>query len=212
MGSSRPQSRDMTNTSAPVSTRPALLGWDGAPVATGANLVTVVRTLLAVTLGMAALVGHDARLLIVAYAVYWVGDMLDGWLARRLDEETRLGAIADIVSDRACCAVLICGLCTLQPGLLPALVVFVAQFMVLDCVLSLSFLRWPLVSPNDFHRVSLVVWRLNWSPPAKAINTAGVVLAVATGSLPLALCVALAQVVVKVWSAHQVTTLALPVR
>ncbi len=196
----------------PALIRPAMPSWDAAPVATWANLVTVVRTVVAVALGMAALVDHDARLLVVAYAVYWVGDMLDGWLARRLDQETRLGAIADIVSDRACCAVLVCGLCTLQPALWPALVVFLLQFMVLDCVLSLSFLGWPLLSPNDFHRVSVVVWRLNWSPPAKAINTAGVVLAVATGSLPLALSVAVAQVAVKAWSAHRVTTLALPGR
>ena len=45
----------------------------------------------------------------LAYAVYWVGDIADGWAARRLGQETRAGAVLDIVSDRACTAVLCVG-------------------------------------------------------------------------------------------------------
>lgn len=181
--------------------------WRSAPTATWANLVTGTRTVGAVGVGLVALVQQSATLLCLAYAIYWAGDILDGWLARRLHQETRLGAVLDILSDRACCAVLVCGLVTLQPQLWPALAVFLLQFMVLDCTLSLAFLCWPLLSPNYFYVVDRTVWRWNWSPPAKAVNTAGVVLAVATGSLLLAFAVASAQLLVKAESARRVVGL-----
>lgn len=186
---------------------PVAPSWDGLAVCSWPNLVTTVRTVLAVALGLEAIVQRSATLLLAAYGVYWVGDVLDGWVARRLDQETRLGAVLDIISDRACCAVLVCGLSSLRPELWPALALFLLQFMVLDCVLSLAFLRWPLTSPNYFHLVDRGVWRLNWSPPAKALNTVAVVGAVAAGSVLLATTVAAGQLALKAWSARRVLDL-----
>jgi phosphatidylglycerophosphate synthase len=188
----------------PAAPEPAL---DAAPLGrlrTVPNAVTLVRTVLAVALGTVAVSSGDLVLLAVAYAVYWVGDVLDGWSARRLGQETRLGAVLDIVSDRACTAVLCGGLVAHVTGVVPVAVVFLLSFMVLDTMLSLAFLCWPLLSPNDFHRVDRTVWRLNWSPPAKAANTAGVVGALVAGLPWLALGVAVVVVVVKLWSAARV--------
>jgi len=190
----------------PLIERPRAVGT----VATVPNVITVVRTVAAVGLGAYALVERSGSLLLVAYAVYWLGDMLDGWSARRLGQETRLGAVLDIVSDRACCAVLCCGLLALNPSLWPALSIFLVQFMVIDCVLSLAFLCWSIDTPNDFHVVDRLVWRLNWSPLAKAVNTVGVVMAVVVGSLGLALVVAAAQLALKSWSAVAVLRLLTP--
>jgi phosphatidylglycerophosphate synthase len=181
----------------------------GEPVRTWANGMTVIRTAVAVPLGLLAVVRASPGLLVTAYACYWIGDVLDGWLARRLNQETRIGAVLDIISDRACCGVLVCGLAVTQPTMGPALAVFLLQFMVLDCVLSLSFLRWPLLSPNYFHQVDRTVWLVNWSPPAKAVNTVTVVIAVLSHHPALALAVAVAQLGLKIWSARRV--LALPV-
>lgn len=186
---------------------PVAPSWDGLAVCSWPNLITTVRTVLAVALGLEAVVQRSATLLLAAYGVYWVGDVLDGWVARRLDQETRLGAVLDIISDRACCAVLVCGLASLRPELWPALALFLLQFMVLDCVLSLAFLRWPLTSPNYFYLVDRGVWRLNWSPPAKALNTVAVVGAVAAGSVLLATTVAAGQLALKAWSARRVLDL-----
>ena len=177
------------------------------PVRTVANLVTAVRTVVAVALGIAAVSAGDLTLVAVGYAVYWVGDVLDGWSARRLGQETRLGAVLDIVSDRACTAVLCTGLVMQLPGVAPLALVFLLSFMVLDTLLSMSFLCWPLTGPNDFHRVDHEVWLLNWSPAAKAANTAGVVAAVALGAYTAGLAVALVVVAVKVWSAARVLRL-----
>lgn len=204
----RPDAAAMTSSAlAPVL---PVTGWP--PIVNWPNVLTLTRTAVAVTIGLAAVVHASGTALLTAYAVYWVGDVLDGWLARRLRQETRLGAVLDIISDRACGAVLACGLVVLHPDLWPALAVFLLQFLVLDCVLSLAFLRWPIDSPNDFHLIDRTIWRLNWSPPAKAVNTVAVVAAVAAGSVELALSLAVAQLALKIWSARQVLALDLPGR
>ncbi|MEU4241114.1 CDP-alcohol phosphatidyltransferase family protein [Actinoplanes sp. NPDC026619] len=177
------------------------------PFRTVANAITVIRTLAAVTVGVAALLAGSVPLLVVAYGIYWLGDMLDGLAARRLHQETRAGAVLDIVSDRACTAVLCVSLVARMPEVAAVALVFLPSFMVLDTMLSLAFLCWPLVSPNYFHRVDRRVWALNWSPAAKAVNTAGVIGAVAFGQFRLALAVALAVLAVKLWSAVAVARL-----
>ncbi|MFI5914751.1 CDP-alcohol phosphatidyltransferase family protein [Dactylosporangium sp. NPDC051541] len=171
------------------------------PLLTVPNGITLARTLAAVTVGVVAVAAGSLTLTAVAYAIYWIGDMLDGAVARWLGQETRAGAVFDIIGDRACTAVLCTGLVALVPGVAPVAVVFLPSFMVLDTMLSLAFLCWPVLGPNDFHRVDRRIWRLNWSPAAKAVNTAGVVAAVALGQYTVALVVAVMVVAVKVWSA-----------
>ncbi|MCF0095410.1 CDP-alcohol phosphatidyltransferase family protein [Micromonospora sp. MH99] len=177
------------------------------PLRTVPNYITAVRTVAAVTVGVAALVAGSVVFLAVAYGIYWIGDMLDGWAARRLGQETRAGAVLDIVSDRACTAVLCVGLISLVPDVAVVALVFLLSFLVLDTMLSLAFLCWPVLSPNYFHLVDRQVWAWNWSPVAKAANTAGVVGTIAFGQYRLALAVAVAVVVVKLWSVAAVARL-----
>ncbi|MEU7575445.1 MULTISPECIES: CDP-alcohol phosphatidyltransferase family protein [unclassified Micromonospora] len=171
------------------------------PLRTVPNYITAIRTVVSVAVGVAAVVAGSAVLLSVAYGIYWFGDVLDGWAARRLGQETRAGAVLDIVSDRACAAVLGAGLVSLVPDVAVVAVVFLLSFLVLDTMLSLAFLCWPVLSPNYFHLIDRRVWAVNWSPVAKAANTAGVIGAVAFGQYRLALAVAVAVVAVKLWSA-----------
>ena len=187
--------------------RPVATSLPVGSLRTWANLVTLLRTTAAVILGGYAIATHDLRISAVAYAVYWLGDILDGWLARRLHQETRLGAVLDIVSDRACTALLCAGLLAHLPGAWVLAVAFLLSFAVLDTMLSLAFLCWPILGPNDFHLVDRTVWQLNWSPLAKAANTAGVVLAIALGWYVVGLVVVLAVGAVKVWSAARVLRL-----
>ena len=184
--------------------RPAVTALAVGRLQTWPNLVTMLRTTAAVVLGGWAIASLDARVSVIAYAVYWLGDMLDGWLARRLDQETRLGAVLDIVSDRACTTLLCVGLLVHLPRAWVLAVAFLLSFAVLDTMLSLAFLCWPILGPNDFHLVDPVVWRLNWSPLAKAANTAGVVVAIALGWYAIGLVVVLVIGAVKMWSAARV--------
>ncbi|MEV4822627.1 CDP-alcohol phosphatidyltransferase family protein [Micromonospora sp. NPDC049274] len=177
------------------------------PLRTVPNYITAVRTIAAVTIGIVALVAGSVAFMAVAYGIYWIGDMLDGWAARRLGQETRAGAVLDIVSDRACTSVLCVGLVSLVPDVAVVALVFLLSFLVLDTMLSLAFLCWPLLGPNDFHLVDRRVWAWNWSPVAKAANTAGVIGAIAFGQYRLALAVAVAVVGVKLWSVAAVARL-----
>lgn len=177
------------------------------PVATLANAVTLVRTVVAVAIGVWAVAEGSLTLVAIGYGVYWVGDILDGAAARWRRQETRQGGVFDVVSDRACTSVLAAGFVVARPESAVPLAVFLLQFMVLDCMLTLAFLRWPIVSPNYFFVVDERVWRLNWSQPAKAANTGAVVVFLALGWVWVATAVALAVTVVKVWSLREVVRL-----
>lgn len=76
---------------------------------TAANAVTVVRTVACVGLALAGLVARDPLLLLAALGAYWVGDVLDGAVARWRDEETITGAVLDVCADRLCVAIVYLG-------------------------------------------------------------------------------------------------------
>ena len=181
-------------------------------VGTPATMVTGVRTVLAVVLAGLAVTERDLSLLVASLAVYWVGDMLDGFVARTLRHETRIGAVLDILCDRFCAAAFYLGLVWLQPEHTWPVLVYLAEFMVIDCFLSLAFLAWPLRSPNYFHVVDRTIWLWNWSKPAKAANSAlFAVLLLVTGWTWLALCIACALTVVKTVSLVRLVRNGLPV-
>ncbi|WP_243710615.1 CDP-alcohol phosphatidyltransferase family protein [Micromonospora sp. KC213] len=165
------------------------------------NAITIVRAVAAIVLAVLALTRASPALLIAAYATYWLGDVLDGLVARLLRQETRFGAVLDIVADRASCSLCIAALLVLRPELAVPCAVFLVQFLVLDCHLSLAFLRWPILSPNYFHLVHRGVYRWNWWPPAKVLNTAALALtALIPAAYWYAVAVATLVLVVKVCS------------
>ncbi|MCW2758812.1 MAG: CDP-alcohol phosphatidyltransferase family protein [Nocardioidaceae bacterium] len=141
-------------------------------VATSATVVTVIRTVVCVGLCVAAAYQRELWLLVTALVVHWVGDSIDGWLARVRDCETRTGAVLDILSDRFDLAAFYIGLSWLLPHLAVPIFIYLAEFLVVDCFISLAFLFWPITSPNYFYVVDETIWRYNWSKPAKAVNSA----------------------------------------
>jgi CDP-diacylglycerol--glycerol-3-phosphate 3-phosphatidyltransferase len=158
---------------------------------TSANLVTAVRTVLAVVLAAMAAERGSVALLVASLAVYWVGDALDGFVARVRGCETRIGAVLDILCDRFCAASFYLGLVWLRPELALPVFVYLAEFMVVDCLLSLAFLAWPLRSPNYFYVVDRPLWLWNWSKPGKALNSSAfAVLLLVTGSVWLGVLIA----------------------
>ena len=87
------------------------------------------------------------------------------------------GAVFDIVCDRACSFLLAAAFMATFPATIGPLAIFLVQFGVLDTMLSLAFLLWPgTLSPNYFYKVDRPIWLWNWSKPAKAVNTAAVVI------------------------------------
>jgi CDP-diacylglycerol--glycerol-3-phosphate 3-phosphatidyltransferase len=165
------------------------------------NVITGLRTLAAIGLAVASISAGSRSLVVAAYLCYWLGDMLDGLSARWLGQETRVGAVFDIVADRACASLCAAALLALRPYLALPVGVFLVQFTLVDCLLSLSFLRWPILGPNYFGTIDRTVYRWNWSPPAKAVNSGGLILlAVFAPTLWWPTSLALAVLVIKVLS------------
>ena len=174
--------------------------------ATPANVITAVRTLAAVGLSLWALTAGSLRVLVIAYLVYWVLDIVDGAVARRFDHETRLGAVFDITADRASSLLCVAALVALRPALAVPLAIYVIEFAVVDTMLSLGFLAFGVKGPNDMHVVDATLWRWNWSPPAKAVNTASIVVLCLLGHPALASLCALAVLALKLWSCQRLRT------
>jgi CDP-diacylglycerol--glycerol-3-phosphate 3-phosphatidyltransferase len=166
-------------------------------VLTLASAVTLTRTVGCLVLISASIATGRVGLLFVGLATHWIGDMADGFLARARSEETRAGAVLDIVSDRLCIALYYVSYGHLHHEMLPAIAVFLFQFMVLDAQLSLAFLGWPLRSLNYFHLVDHVVHRWNWSTAGKALNSGALAVLMVAGGPPI-LCFALVIVVAAV--------------
>lgn len=171
------------------------------------NLITLFRTVGAMVLAGWAAATSSLTLLVIGYALYWAGDSADGVVARLRDERTRTGAVFDIISDRACTTMLGTAFLVQRPSMAVPLVVYLVQFCVVDTMLTLGFLRWPIDSPNDFHVVDPLLYKLNWSIPAKSLNTMAVVLLVLSGNAVLATCLALAVASVKVWGVFRLVRL-----
>jgi len=175
--------------------------------------VTVVRTIGSLTLTVLAFHRHSMSLLLAGLVIFWIGDVLDGWLARRLDQETRTGAVTDILCDRLSAVPFYVGLVWLDGSLAMPVGVYVVEFLIVDLLLSLAFLAWPLVSPNYFYLVDHWTWVLNWSPPAKSINSAAfLAVLLVTRDAMLSTAFALVLLTLKCVSLARLTRLGLPDR
>jgi CDP-diacylglycerol--glycerol-3-phosphate 3-phosphatidyltransferase len=185
----------------------------GGDLLTWANGVTGLRTVAGLLLFSIAAARQSMTLNLAGLLVYWALDILDGWLARRLRQETRLGAQIDILADRLLVTVFYFNFVTTYPDLLPVVLLFLFEFMGLDHYLSNQFIRWPsLRSPNYFHEVDRTIWRLNWSLPAKALNSGLVtLLLVTTMSTWPALPVIATLILIKLYSCVRMHRLPVPV-
>lgn len=141
-------------------------------VATWPNAITLARTVAALVLALSGAQTHSLTLLLSALGAYWVGDVADGFVARRTHTETRFGAAMDIMCDRICAAVFYIGFAWYDPTMIVPIGIYLAEFMVVDMYLSLAFLAWPVSSPNYFYHINRRLWVWNWSKPGKAMNSA----------------------------------------
>jgi CDP-diacylglycerol--glycerol-3-phosphate 3-phosphatidyltransferase len=181
-------------------------------VLTSATVITFVRTIAAVALAGYAAYDESLKLLVAALVVYWAGDSLDGFVARIRGCETRMGAVLDILSDRFCAASFYIGLVWLHHEYAVPVFIYLAEFMVVDCFLSLAFLAWPVRSPNYFYVIDRPIWLWNWSKPGKAVNSSLFAVLLLVTEMPwLGAVVALALLALKVISLARLARLGLPI-
>jgi|SRR4051794_24920260 len=181
-------------------------------IGTPATVITFIRTAVSVTLSAVAAERGSLTLLVVALVVFWAGDSLDGLVARVRGCETRIGAVLDILSDRFCAAAFYVGLVWLHPEYAVPVFIYLAEYMVIDCFVSLAFLAWPIRSPNYFYVVDRRLWLLNWSHPGKAVNSSlFAVLLLVTHQAWLGALIATALLVHKCLSLARLSRIGLPV-
>jgi phosphatidylglycerophosphate synthase len=136
----------------------------------GPNVLTVIRTVASLALVTTAAVQHSWPWLLAAYLTYWIGDSADGNLARWQHQETRFGAVFDVLCDRmncvSCALVLLLFIDAPWP-----VAVFLFQFVLVDLPLTLLPMRCPVLSPNYFYVIDRVAYTLNWHVVAKVTNT-----------------------------------------
>jgi CDP-diacylglycerol--glycerol-3-phosphate 3-phosphatidyltransferase len=175
---------------------------------TWANLATLVRAIAGVIVFAYAAATRDETWNYIGLGVYWVLDVVDGFLARALDQETRLGAQLDILADRLLVAFFYLNYVALHPGMIVPVALFLVQFMFIDHYLSNQFMRWPIKSPNYFYEVDRPIWRWNWSAPGKLLNSAVVTAVIVLTRSPIAAsAVCLSIIALKLWSAVRMWSL-----
>jgi phosphatidylglycerophosphate synthase len=175
-----------------------------------ANLVTVIRTVASLALVTTAAVQHSWPWLLAGYLTYWIGDSADGNIARWQHQETRFGAVFDVVCDRVNC--ISCALVLLLFIDAPwPIAVFLFQFVVVDLPLTLLPMRWPVLSPNYFHLIDPLAYTLNWHVVAKVTNTTLLItLLVFVPDQRVALVAASTVLLIKIWSLGRVLRLTTP--
>ncbi|MGH3412089.1 MAG: CDP-alcohol phosphatidyltransferase family protein [Marmoricola sp.] len=179
---------------------------------TPATVITFIRTAASVVVSGFAIHDESLTLLVVALAVYWVGDTLDGFVARVGKCETRIGAVLDIMSDRFCAAGFYLGLAWLHHEYTIPVLIYLAEFMVIDNFLSIAFLAWRIRSPNYFFVIDYKIWLYSWSKPGKAVNSAIFAVILLLTKMPwLGIVIASALMLYKLYALARLLRIGLPI-
>jgi CDP-diacylglycerol--glycerol-3-phosphate 3-phosphatidyltransferase len=141
-----------------------------------ANLVTLLRLGGSLIFFVLAAVRGDPTANFIGLGIHWLGDVLDGALARKARQETILGAEIDIIADRVEVLFFYVNFLHFHPEVAVAAAVYALDFAFVDFYLSYQFLKFDLISPNYFGRVDRTVYLLNFSPGGKFVNSTVVTL------------------------------------
>jgi CDP-diacylglycerol--glycerol-3-phosphate 3-phosphatidyltransferase len=172
-------------------------------ILTWASAVTALRLVGTLYFVMVAMQSMTLEPIVYALAFYWVGDVFDGMIARATNRETQLGAVFDIASDRLSVVMIYMLFALYMPSLTWPMVIFLVAFVVIDTILSMSFLKFNLLSINYFYLIDKKIYDLNWSMPAKVATTSLFMLvALLLQSVVLSLIVALIVLALKSYSLY----------
>ena len=141
-----------------------------------ANIVTYIRLALSLGFFITAIQTRDPLYNYIGLGIHWLGDVLDGWIARTFKQETLFGAEIDIIADRVEILFFFVIFLFFRPFLFLPVALYVIDFAFADFYLSYQFLKYGLISPNYFYKVDRRVFQLNYSPGGKFANSTVVTL------------------------------------
>ncbi len=135
------------------------------------NILTLIRLVLSLSFFTLAIVKMNPTYNFIGLGIHWLGDVADGMYARILKQETILGAEIDIIADRVEILFFYVNFLHFHPHLFLPGAVYIVEFAFIDFYLSYQFLKHDIISPNYFYKVDRTFHLLNYSPPAKFINS-----------------------------------------
>ncbi len=104
-----------------------------------ANYITLLRLIAIPAIAYYYLNGHyELALYLLVFAGF--SDLLDGFLARRLGQRTKLGAILDPLADK--CLMLVCFACLVYTHQIPLWLMLLVMGRDLYIVTGVSLLKW----------------------------------------------------------------------
>jgi phosphatidylglycerophosphate synthase len=136
-----------------------------------ANIITLIRLAGSLVFFALAIIKQSPTFNFIALGVHWLGDVLDGFCARKCKQETILGAEIDIIADRVETLFFYLIFLHFHPNLMVPAVIYILDFAFFDFYLSYQFLKYGIISPNYFYKVDKTVYTLNYSPVAKFSNS-----------------------------------------
>lgn len=142
-----------------------------ASVFSEASLITLLRLSISMTFFVLAAIRENPAYNYIGLGVHWLGDVADGFCARRFKQETILGAEIDIIADRVDTLFFYVNLVHFRPEVALPASIYVLDFAFLDFYLSYQFIKYDIISPNYFYKVDKTVYDLNFCPAAKFCNS-----------------------------------------
>jgi CDP-diacylglycerol--glycerol-3-phosphate 3-phosphatidyltransferase len=136
-----------------------------------ANVITFLRLVASISFFGLAIIERNPNYNYIGLAIHWVGDLLDGFVARRFRQETVFGAEIDIIADRIETLFFFIIFLFFRPGLLLPVAIYIIDFAFVDFYLSYQFVKYDIISPNYFYKVDRTVYRLNYTRFAKFCNS-----------------------------------------
>ncbi len=141
-----------------------------------ANVLTLLRLAFSLFFFTLAILKSNETYNFIGLAVHLIGDYLDGLCARKLKQETILGAEIDVIADRVEALFFYVNFLSFRPFMFMPVVIYMIDYAFVDFYLSYQFIKYDIISPNYFYKVDKTVYLLNYSPVGKFCNSTIVVL------------------------------------
>jgi len=140
-------------------------------LASGANLITVLRLLFSLLFFCLAAIYHRELYNYLGLGLHWLGDWLDGFWAKTFKQRTIFGAEIDIIADRVESLFFFINFISFHPGLAWPVALYMINFAFIDFYLSYQFIKFDIISVDFFYLVDQKVFKLNFSQPGKFANS-----------------------------------------
>lgn len=141
-----------------------------------ANIITLIRLVASLTFFMLAIIKENPIYNYIGFLIHWLVDFLDGWYARKFNQETIVGAEIDIIADRFEILFFYVIFLHFRPYLFLPAALYLIDYAFIDFYLSYQFNKYDIISPNYFNKVDKIVYILNYSPGGKFSNSSVVTL------------------------------------